>query len=74
VALTATLGFEGATEIELSDFGVVEVVVIADPQPVIDIKTKGRTTEISLIRQRKAFMLASRRFFEDPYRAVKFPS
>jgi hypothetical protein len=42
VALTATLGFEGATEIELSDFGVVEVVVIADPQPVIDIKTKGR--------------------------------
>jgi hypothetical protein len=39
VALTAMLGFDGVMEIELSDFGVVEVVVDEDSQPVIHIKT-----------------------------------
>lgn len=42
MALTAMLELEAVTEIELSDFGGVEVVVVVDPQPAIDIKTKGK--------------------------------
>ncbi len=56
MALTATLGFEGVMEIELSDF-VVEVVVIEDPQPVTDIKAIVRAIKESLTRQRNEFIL-----------------
>jgi hypothetical protein len=58
------LGFEGVMEIEFRDFIVVGEIVLGDPQLVIDIKTKGRTIEISLMRQRKTFMLASKRFLK----------
>lgn len=57
------LEFEGVMEMELSDF--VVVVVLNDPQPAIDIKARGRAKEqVSLTRQRNAFMLASRRLLK----------
>jgi hypothetical protein len=58
------LGLEAATEIELSDFGGVEVAVVVVPQPAIDSKTRGRAKYINLERQRNAFMLASKRFLK----------
>jgi hypothetical protein len=56
VALTAMLGFEGAMEIEFSDF-VVFVIVAGDPQPAIDIKAIGRAREESFTKLRSKFIL-----------------
>jgi hypothetical protein len=64
VAPTAMLEFGAVMEIELSDFGGVEVTVDVDPQPVIDSKIIGRAKKINLARQRNAFMLASKRFLQ----------
>jgi hypothetical protein len=50
------LGFEGVTEIELSDF-VVVVIVAGDPQPAIDIKAIGRAKEENLTKLRNEFIL-----------------
>jgi hypothetical protein len=47
VASIAMLGFAGAMEIELSDF-CVEVVLVEDPQPAIDIKAIGRARDNNL--------------------------
>lgn len=68
MAPTAMLGLEGVMEIELRDFVAMVAGAFGDPQPAIDIKAIGRAKAISLTRQHNAFMLASRRFFENSYR------
>lgn len=56
------LVFKGVSEIDVSDFVLVDPVVLRVPQPTIDVKATGRATEETATKLRNPFMLTLGRY------------